>query len=625
MNRRLSVIALTAAFTLLTATAVFADRSYEELTVGSTTPITGEFFTDLWGNGAADLDVRQLLHGYGLVIWDSSEGLFKTDPSVVSGLKVSVNEQGDKTFLISLYQDMSYSDGTKITAADYLFSVLLQVDPLIGQLGGAPAVLDYIAGYDAYVNAESSVFKGLRMISDYEFSLTVDHSSLPFFYELGLLDVTPAPIHVIAPGCKVTDTGEGVCITDAAGGSAEALFNEEVLRKTLLDETDGYCRHPKVVSGPYLMSSFDGQEAVFEVNPRYKGDARGLTPSIEKLTYTLVSNDTMAADLAEGKVGLINKAADATAVNALMQLSAQSDDITMSNYPRSGLSFISFCAEDSPVASASVRQALAWCFDRKQTASAYEGNLGMEVLGWYGSGQWMFSRMKDKMDSVPSYDAGDPDENLRQAVALLEQDGWVLDEQGRPFSGEEGAVRCKQTENGIAKLELKLLYPEGNRIGEILEETFVSPLAKAGVFLTMESVSPGELLQYYYGKKERDCDMLYLATNFELVFDPAKHFVREGNAEPVWGKTAIADGELYALADALRHTAAEETEDYCGKWLAFQERFAGTLPALPVYSNVYFDFYENILQDYEPAAGVTWSQAVVDAYLGDPVATDDKG
>ena len=125
MNRRLSVIALTAAFTLLTATAVFADRSYEELTVGSTTPITGEFFTDLWGNGAADLDVRQLLHGYGLVIWDSSEGLFKTDPSVVSGLKVSVNEQGDKTFLISLYQDMSYSDGTKITAADYLFSLLL--------------------------------------------------------------------------------------------------------------------------------------------------------------------------------------------------------------------------------------------------------------------------------------------------------------------------------------------------------------------------------------------------------------------------------------------------------------------------------------------------------------------
>ena len=41
------------------------------------------------------------------------------------------------------------------------------------------------------------------------------------------------------------------------------------------------------------------------------------------------------------------------------------------------------------------------------------------------------------------------------------------------------------------------------------------------------------------------------------------------------------------------------------------------LPMLPLYSNVYFDFYPRVLQDYDISSNVAWSKAIVGAYLGD--------
>jgi hypothetical protein len=52
------------------------------------------------------------------------------------------------------------------------------------------------------------------------------------------------------------------------------------------------------------------------------------------------------------------------------------------------------------------------------------------------------------------------------------------------------------------------------------------------------------------------------------------------------------------------------------KWIAFQEKYNEVLPTIPVYSNVYFDFLTNELQNYFITAQVTWSQAIVMAYFG---------
>ena len=53
------------------------------------------------------------------------------------------------------------------------------------------------------------------------------------------------------------------------------------------------------------------------------------------------------------------------------------------------------------------------------------------------------------------------------------------------------------------------------------------------------------------------------------------------------------------------------------KWVALQERISETLPLLPVYSNVYFDFYSRELHDYRITRAVTWGEAITKSYISD--------
>ncbi len=56
---------------------------------------------------------------------------------------------------------------------------------------------------------------------------------------------------------------------------------------------------------------------------------------------------------------------------------------------------------------------------------------------------------------------------------------------------------------------------------------------------------------------------------------------------------------------------------YVCKWITFQERYNEVLPAIPIYSNIYFDFFTPYLQNYNITAHVTWSQAILEAWFGD--------
>ena len=71
----------------------------EELIVGHPTVTKGDFFTELFGNDTADIDVRALIHGYNLVNWDQNQGTYVFDPSVVETIgPVEVDEVGNHTY-----------------------------------------------------------------------------------------------------------------------------------------------------------------------------------------------------------------------------------------------------------------------------------------------------------------------------------------------------------------------------------------------------------------------------------------------------------------------------------------------------------------------------------------------
>ena len=618
---------------------------YDHLTVGGLTPFAGAFSTEMWGNDTSDIDIRYLLHGYNLVQWNSGLGAFEVDPTVVSGIVVTQNPAGDRTYTMSLYSDLKYSDGTVITAADYAFSLLLSVAPEIAEIGGNPANLSYLLGYEDYISGKIPYFSGIRIQHTDTIALTVKHEYLPFFYELGLLRCNPYPISVIAPGCVVRDDGNGAYIANLDRTIPEPIFTAQLLEETMLDPVAGYVTHPSVTSGPYTLVSYDGEKVELALNELYKGNTDGEKPTIPYLTAVTVQNSSMLDALENGDVDLLNKVVSAEVLRDGTARIAQLNDFTMSNYMRTGLSFISFCCENPLVSEKEVRQAIASCLDKDGLVEDTVDIYGIRVDGYYGLGQWMYQMIDGSQNyplEVPAENATAQEKreyeeklagwealsldgvrkyalDLSEAARLLDRAGWTLNHDGKRYDAGTDDVRCRRNTAGeIEELKLKVLCPEGSSINANLKENLFDHMAEAGILVEVTELPMPELLRYYYRAEDRDCAMIVLASNFNVVFDPSDAFrPDEGDKINRYNVTAANDVKLYEKAVQMRQTEPDDPLGYCRKWVEFQTQFQETVPMIPLYSNVYFDFYNRILHDYDVGSNISWSQAIVGSYLSD--------
>ena len=619
------------------------EYEYEHLVVGNPTPLSGNFTTQMWGYNTSDVDITALINAYNLVYWDYGTGNFQTDPTAVSGVNVMEDEKGNRTYMLAIQQGLTYSDGTPITAADYAFSILLSVAPQVRELGGDTENYAWIPGVKEYRDGTAQAVDGVHVLSEYMLAVTVSAEWLPFFYELGLLWCYPMPMHLIAPGCSLTEGEEGVHISGE--------FTTDLLRETLLNEKTGYVSHPQAVSGPYQLISFNKETATaeFVINNAYIGNRDGILPTIEWLTVVPVSNDTMMDELAAGKIGLLNKVTLSDSVLQGIGL-VGTQNYAFESYPRTGMSFISFNCEKETVSSEAVRQAMAMCLDKEETVSRYTGNYGIRVDGYYGIGQWMYQAMAGSLGypgEAPADDAGAgalqayeeaeeawgalKEAEIRRyeldpegAAKLLEENGWTLNEAGEPFDPAKDAVRCKEIDGQRIALRLKGVCPADTKLGSVLEETFVPYLAQAGIVLELEGMDWQKLLNQYYRQEERNCDIMVLASNFSEVFDPRNVFNPADAETGMNNYTGIRDEELYRLAQEMSRTEPGDYLGYMERWLVFQNRFQEIVPMISIYGNAYFDFYTRYLKDYEISAEVTWSQAVVPAYLSDPGSPEEE-
>ncbi len=612
----------------------------DELLVGHPTVTKGDFFTEMFGNDTADIDVRALIHGYNLVNWDQEQGVYVIDTSVVARVIVTEDAQGNRTYFMALHDDLYYSDGTNITAWDYAFSLLLMMSPEIEQIGGKIYRAEHILGYDEYITKKTFALGGVEVLDTYQLAITLDHEFLPYFFEIGLLLCVPYPIHVIAPGCKVYDDGYGVYIGNEDKSNPEPVYTAELLRKTILDPETGYNSHPSVVSGPYMMTSYDGVTAHFVKNPYFKGTMEGVIPTIERISFTLADNDTLIQQLMDGELHLVNKVVYGPTIVDGMQNGPQAG-IRFTPYPRIGLAFLTFTFDWPTVHEKEVRQAIAWCMDRDALTKGYCQDFGMRVDGYYGIEQWEYllinGQLEYPVDTDPEHPMTDAEidkaiadweklnldnltkytVNIERANKLLDQAEWTLNREGQAYRPGVDSVRCKMIDGELVALDLTMMYPAGNHMADFLQEYMIDNLNACGILLTLVPTDMEDLLYSYYREAPRTTDMIYLATNFHVIVDPAITYSCDPTPDHlIWNNTYSDDEELYKRAVNMRKTPPGAVYEYVTKWIAFQERYNEVLPCIPIYSNIYFDFYTEQLQNYYITAHVTWSQAILEAYFG---------
>ena len=728
------------------------DSAYpDELRVGHPTITKGDFFTEMFGNDTADIDVRALIHGYNLVNWDQNQGVYLIDESVVESVLVVENDIGDKTYYLGLYDDLYWCDGTPITAWDYAFSLLLMMAPEIEQIGGKIYRCEHIVGYDEYITGQLPYLNGVGVIDDHQLAITLDHEFLPYFFETGLLLCCPYPISVIAPGCKVyagqaqdlgNGYGYGIRIGNEDESIADPIFTADLLRETILDPDTGYNSHPSLTCGPYRLTDYDYKTAHFEINDYFKGawvyntlpadfqfnvqehagtgygnllhnshsgpniyayeryDNEGhestiylVKPTIPRISFSVADNDTMAQDLADGTFHLVNKVVYGPTIEECLgngqgriepvpdheveerdgpYTAPDMSGINYQNYPRIGLAFLTFTYENPTVHDMKVRQAMAWCMDREQLTEDYCSGYGVTVDGYYGIEQWEYLICTGQMDypinfiTDPEHADGDLREwanhvnmyatnqeeyervralwdmltldnlvhygvydlkndpgrtdkiGIRKANLLLDAAEWTLNREGGAYRPGVDDVRCKMIDGELVALDLTMLYPRGNHIVDTIQENWLDNLAEVGIRVTLVPEDMELLLKRYYREEERTTDMIYLATNFHVIVDPAITYSTDPTANHlIWNNTYSDDEDLWYRAVNMRRTDPKDVYDYVAKWISFQERYNEVLPTIPIYSNIYFDFYTNQLQNYWITAHVTWTQAILEAYFGE--------
>ncbi len=599
------------------------EYDYENITVGNPNPMNGDFFTQMWGNATSDADVRELIFDYSPITWDSDLGLFRFDHTVVSNALISDDSSGNRTYELVFYRDMTYSDGTPVTAWDYAFSILFQCDPVIREIDGVPENYDYLVGYEEYADGTVPYFEGLRVLDDYRLALTVKDQAMPYFYELMRLNILPYPISAIAPGYTVRDDGNGVYLSNDNSGRHSEL-DAGLLRETVLDPETGYRFHPDPVTGAYKLVSFDGMTAVLEINPYYKGDENGNKPDIGKLTYTFADNQTMIDSLQEGEYALLNKVTFPTAISDGINLSAEKIQFTFSNYSRSGLTYLSFDPASERVQDLRVRQAIACCMDTDRFVSVFLGDYGQRVDGMWGLGQWMYLVAEGAM-SVPNLAAWQGtaleditryEFDIQRAARLLEASGWTYNENGEAFDPASDTIRYAQTENGLVKLELKMGYPETTDIAALFEKYLCEPLKEAGAELTLVPMNMRQVVDAYTERDFGGLDLMFVGDNFDICFDPTTIFDLDGTASGNVGDSLGAVyAEMYRLSEDMMRTEWRDLDGYMGKWVRFQKQLTQLLPMIPLSSNVYFDFYTQELHDYDITRAASWAEAIIPAQM----------
>ena len=573
--------------------------------VGTLSRPTGEFFTDMWGNNTTDDDVRALIHGLSTVSW-TMERQYGFDPTIVA--EIDAGQQDDnKIYTITLSDNLAYSDGTPITAADYVFSVLLQSSKEMAELGAKTLTYSHLVGYERYLSGEAKTFKGVRLVNDKQFELHIEGAFLPYFYELMYASVTPYPIHVIAPGCEVRDDGNGAYI--------EGDFTAALLEKTVLDPETGYLSHPSVVSGPYMLTSYDAVtgNAQFKVNPYYPGNYQGVKPVIESIELREVKYSDALDLLASGEIDVINKATEGAFIDAGLA-SFGKGEIGASNYMRTGYGFLAFACEERATESVKVRQAMAHCFDKQNMIEDFLNTYGLEVHSYYGLGQWMAQPYASSMSEYVTVYPKD----LKAAVELLEEDGWVLNAEGGEYAAGEGAVRYKKDENGhLIPLEIRFAKVKNNKASQWIVDYYAPVLAEVGFDFKVTEVTFDELLAHYYRQEERTYNLMYLATNFAQIFDPYFTFNTDEAYQGTLNTSGIADKKLMDLAYELRATTPGDEDQYSERWLDLMKHYSDLLPTLPIYSNVYYDFFATDLMDYAPNAHWAWASAIIYSYMAE--------
>ena len=601
------------------------EKHENKVIYGSDTELSGDLGNAWWTNNATDKLIRDLTNDYDVITFDQF-GQMKVNETVSDGVQTAENEDGTATYTVKIKQGLTYSDGTPITAADYVAYMLVQFSPATLE-AGATVSSDTVVGGTEYQNGESKVLAGLRLLDEYTYSISITPEYANYYYGLTYASLAPLYLPLYSSAAlTVKDDGEGAYLD---GGELKA---DEI-------NASRYVYENRVTAGPYVIKSIDtgALTATLEINPNYAGNFEGQKPSIQTIVVVKAEDDSKMDAFTTGEITFLSQLSEGDQIKTALEL-VDSGKYNYCHYTRNGYGKIQFQCDGGPTQFQAVRQAVAYLLDREEFTNTFTGGYGSVVHGPYSTAQWMYEDSEELFNEKLNSYAYDP----AKAVEVLEADGWTLNADGTPYSGT--GVRYKEVtaeQAGDYALNVKLadgriLMPlhimwassDGNSVSALLATMLANgkQTADAGMVIEQNVMAFSELLNWVY----RDTTvgdqygvftygMFNLATGFPEIYDYAYNFASDPDSKYVkmgYNQNYIFDKELDDLSMDMVYKAAPGDDaaflDYFQKFII---RWNELLPEIPLYCNDYHTFFPSWLKDYNESSLWDFQKAILYASI----------
>lgn len=568
--------------------------SNKQVIIGDVSETSGDI-TPFWANGASDYNAYKLVALGMEPIVNDQTGKWIENPAVLEKLESVDNEDGSKTYTVTIKDGLKFSDGSPITAENYVFtSMLCASNEFLTDLEASEASsgqYQYYKGFGAYSTGESDTFEGLHLIDEKTFSVTIDSEFVPYYYGQALLSVNPESMALWVP--------EDVTLEETENG---VKFSDNYTAEYIGDKVDEARWNYNINSGAYMLTAYDENAYTYTLtkNPNFPGNFEGQTANIETVLIKYTPQDTMMDQLKTGAVDILYQVPDGDQIEQGLDM-VEEGGFDYLNYGRAGYGMISFKCNQGPTQFEEVRHAVAYLLDRVTFAQTFTGGHGLVVNGPYGSQQWMAEEYAEEIDGLNAYTY-----SLDSAIAELEAGGWVYNEDGSDYSGS--GIRYKKLDDGTyMPLIIEWFSSENNSVSDLLVTSLQQnpDVEAAGMKINQTVGSFTDLLTNYYDNSEENSyQMFNLATGFGNPYDMA-YMYEPGSGSNINAVKGEDGQKLYDLAVAMNQTEEGDDEAYAENWFNFISFWNEVLPEIPLYSNDYHDFFTSKLHDFEED-GYNW-------------------
>ena len=349
-----------------TADAIVAakikDGNANSVILGSSTDLSGAFRNSSWGKsspGSSDLDVQNLTTGYSTLMTDMSGAYVNNMNALAEEPTYVENEDGSKTYTIKIKEGLKFSDGSAITAKNYIASTLANSTDVVLAAGGSGSAGLSVAGFDefnAYKGGEvpegaSRYFSGVQLIDDYTFAVTIIADYAQYYYAFTYAGFSPVPMAlylgendiIVDPETKACGLSDGFYAKVEKDGVETYAMGEVIEANLKWNSGLPY-------SGPYVVSDYNESTliATLTLNPYYTEDVRGKA-SIQTITYIKVESETQMDKFTQGEVDVIAGVMGAAETKAALDLVTKNPDkYKETHYARAGYGKIGFRGDFGP-------------------------------------------------------------------------------------------------------------------------------------------------------------------------------------------------------------------------------------------------------------------------------------